>query len=500
MFGATKPASGGLFGTSINTNTQQPSGGLFGSTGTNNQQNQQQQGGGGLFGNLGQSTQQTQNQSTGGLFGNLGQSTQNQQQQSGGLFGSGAPNQPQQTGGLFGQSQNTQQQSGGLFGGGLGQNQNNQQQQQSGSLFGGGLGQSQNNQQQQQQSGLFGGLGQSQNNQPQQNGLFGQSSQQNIPQLGQGASLWQAANNAVNPRMYSQFISGSEANVVTGEKSIPDQMQTVLEKWDSGSPNCVFKHYFYNKVDDNMAPYYRPSPNEDPKAWEEALSKKPGPGYIPVLCVGFNQMGERIKLQQRNLSNFNTRLHEINASLTKMMQDHETKTSIRTIDARRKHVVLKQRCLALATKVQVLRNRGYAMAGDEEDLRTKLLALEKNVTDPGLGARGEEIWARMLIVQDRARTLRTDIEKAGTETPDVLDEDTSRQAKKVGFSILRPLHFLIIMQVLEDYNTQLSHLKGELESIHKEFLDWQKEQGGPAAPKAKETAKNDTRARSLRFV
>jgi len=466
MFGATKPASGELFGSSINTNTQQPSGGLFGSTGTNNQQNQQQQGGGGLFGNLGQSTQQNPNQSTGGLFGNLGQSTQNQQQQGGGLFGSSAPNQHQQTGGLFGQSQNTQQQSGGLFGGGLGQNQTNQQQQ-SGSLFGGGLGQSQNNQQQ-QQSGLLGGLGQSQNNQPQQNGLFGQSSQQNIPQLGQGASLWQAANNAVNPR----------------EKSIPDQMQTVLEKWDSGNPNCVFKHYFYNKVDDNMAPYYRPSPNEDPKAWEEALSKKPGPGYIPVLCVGFNQMGERIKLQQRNLSNFNTRLHEINASLTKMMQDHETKTSIRTIDARRKHVVLKQRCLALATKVQVLRNRGYAMAGDEEDLRTKLLALEKNVTDPGLGARGEEIWARMLIVQDRARTLRTDIEKAGTDTPDVLDEETSRQAKKV----------------LEDYNTQLSHLKGELESIHKEFLDWQKEQGGPAAPKAKETMKNDTQARSLRFV
>ena len=185
-----------------------------------------------------------------------------------------------------------------------------------------------------------------------------------------------------------------------------------------------------------MAPYYRPSPNEDPKAWEEALSKKPGPGYIPVLCVGFNQMGERIKLQQRNLSNFNTRLHEINASLTKMMQDNETKTSIRTIDARRKHVVLKQRCLALATKVQVLRNRGYAMAGDEEDLRTKLLALEKNVTDPGLGARGEEIWARMLIVQDRARTLRTDIEKAGTDTPDVLDEETSRQAKKVRSSTL----------------------------------------------------------------
>ncbi len=208
-------------------------------------------------------------------------------------------------------------------------------------------------------------------------------------------------------------------------------MMTVLEKWDSGNSNCAFKHYFYNKVDDNMAPYYKPAQGEDPKAWEDALAKKPGPGYIPVLCVGFAQVGERIKLQQRNLANFNARLHEINDSLTRMMQNHETKTSIRTMDARRKHVVLKQRCLALATKVQVLRNRGYAMAADEEDLRAKLVALEKQVTDPGLGARGEEIWARMLIVQDRARTLKNEIEKAGTDAPEVLDEKLSGHAKKV---------------------------------------------------------------------
>lgn len=180
-----------------------------------------------------------------------------------------------------------------------------------------------------------------------------------------------------------------------------------------------------------MAPYYRPSPGEDAAAWEEALSKKPGPGYIPVLCVGFAQMGERIQLQQRNLANFNARLHEINHSLSKMMQDHETKTSIRTMDARRKHVVLKQRCLSLAAKVQILKNRGFGMAGDEEDLRTKLLALEKNVNDPSLGARGEEIWARMLTVQDRARTLKGEIEKAGVESPDILGDELSSRAKKV---------------------------------------------------------------------
>jgi nuclear pore complex protein Nup54 len=101
------------------------------------------------------------------------------------------------------------------------------------------------------------------------------------------------------------------------------------------------------------------------------------------------------------------------------------------MDARRKHVVLKQRCLALATKVQILRNRGYAMGGDEEDLKTKLQALERGVTDPALSARGEEIWARMLTVQERAKLLKAEIEKSGSDDPVGLDEAMDQQAKKV---------------------------------------------------------------------
>ncbi|KAN0089479.1 Nucleoporin complex subunit 54 domain containing protein [Hyaloscypha variabilis] len=454
MFGSTsgqnKPAGGGLFGSTLGVNTQQPSGSLFGGLGQNNQTNQQQQTGG-LFGSLGQNNQQNQPQQGGGLF---GQSTQNKPQQSG-LFGQST----QQSGGLFGglgqnNQQNQQQQGGGLFGG-LGQ-QN--QAQQTGGLFGGA---NQNQQQQQQPpppGGMFGGSTQ---------GAFGQTTQQQLPQLAQSNNaMWQPLS-AFNPR----------------EKTIPEQITSIVEKWDTGNPNCVFKHYFYNKVDENMAPYYRPPPGEDPKDWEDALSKKPGPGYIPVLCVGFAQMGKRIELQQKNLSGFNARLHEINNSLSAMMQKHETETSVRTTDARRKHLVLKQRCLALATKVQVLRNRGYAMGGDEEVLRTKLLALEKSVNDPGLSARGEEIWARMLIVQERARLLKNEIEKTGQEPADILDEEMSRRAKKI----------------LEDYNTQLLHLKTEVEKIQKDFVAWEKEQGGPIAPKAKES-RNDTQGKSLQFV
>jgi nuclear pore complex protein Nup54 len=158
---------------------------------------------------------------------------------------------------------------------------------------------------------------------------------------------------------------------------------------------------------------------------------KPGPGYVPVLCTGFSQLAERLTVQASNLAVFNSQLHQINVKLGTLLHDHETSTSIRAMDARRKHTVLKRRCLVLATKVQILRNRGYAMGGDEEDLKAKLLALEKGVSDPGLDARQEEIWARMVTVQERARLLKAEIERNGQPAGQILDEQTTKRAQKV---------------------------------------------------------------------
>ncbi|TQS38149.1 hypothetical protein Golomagni_01351 [Golovinomyces magnicellulatus] len=375
--------------------------------------------------------------------------------------------------------------SGGIFGG-FGQTQQSQQPQQSLSLFGtlgqptqnqqqggglsGGLSSDQRNQSSQFGSSQFGAFGQSNQPQQQSSTTFGQSqpSQQLQPLLQLGKSgIWQP-NSSLSPQ----------------ERSVPEQMEAVLEKWNSLSPNCAFKYYFYNKVDDNMAPYYRPGVNEDPKAWNEALSKKPDKGYIPVLCVGFAQIGERIKLQQRNLANFNARLHEINSSLSQMMRDHETRNSIKALDARRKHVVLKQRCLALATKVQVLRNRGYALGGDEEDLKIKLLALERQVNDPALGARGEEIWARMIAVQERAKFLNQETRKAGLEVTNPMDEEFTRRAKKI----------------LEDYHTQLVHLSSELDSIKQDYEEWLNDPTHPKPSLGKDGPLNNNFSRPLNFM
>ncbi|GFF47990.1 nucleoporin nup44 [Aspergillus udagawae] len=473
LFGGQTQSGGGLFGSAA---ANKPSGfGGFGSSTTGTQQSA----GGGLFG-----SPQTQQSSTGGgLFGSNATS-QPQQQQTGGLFGSSTTTQtqPQTGGGLFGSTTQQKPQTGGLFGGALGQTQQQQQQQQQqtttggGGLFGstlgqqkpqgsslfGGLGQQQQQQQQQQQApqqggGLFGGLGATtqQQQQPQQQSLFGGSvlASQQQPQLGQtttqqpGSSLW------------------SPGRAVTGvHRTVPMQIEIVKNKWDTGSRASPFRTYLYNHVGD-QAPFYQPTAEDDETKWEEALRERPGSGYVPVLVRGFWELGKRAQRQKDFLTMAQTRLHEINNCLTDLLSRHDLKISVKIADCRRKHLVLSKRCLALAAKTQVLRNRGYAMDEAEEELKKKLAQLERSVFDPSLNGRAEEIWARMLAIREHSKRLQAEMEKAGASTAaqgeEEMDENTMKTAKKI----------------LDDYHAQITHLQKEFESVKKDFEEAQKLQG-----------------------
>ena len=177
------------------------------------------------------------------------------------------------------------------------------------------------------------------------------------------------------------------------------------------------------------------------------MSKKPSPGAIPVLARGFEQVGERIKQQAAAVTALRTRLHEINNSLSLLKDAHELTVASRITEAKRKHIVFTQRTLALATKVQILRNRGYVMDQPEEDLKKKLIELEKQTFDPVLGGRQEEIWARMSGVRERARILQEETEKLGKtieqqQNGELLTDEDQKALEKVRSQLHDALHTL----------------------------------------------------------
>ncbi|KAK6956325.1 hypothetical protein Daesc_001601 [Daldinia eschscholtzii] len=310
--------------------------------------------------------------------------------------------------------------------------------------------------QNQQQPNIFGGgiFGGNPPNQATQNVLGGsilgppQAPQQ--PQQQLGATGLMNASQAPVQRSSLIWEPGRESLI---HKPVTEQIEGMVEKWHPQHPNTVFKYYFYNKVDQARIPLYQPSPSEDPREWEQAVHDKPGPGYMPALATGFKAVSERLTMQKQVLGQFRQALHAINSSLDAILSQHDLQTSVRTLNARRKHALLRQRCLALATKVQVLRNRGYSLDKEEDELKTKLETLDRAVTDPALSARTEELWSRLLMLKGYSDSLKNEIAKRGAEVQEGIGEENEAQAK-------------------EKFDRQLQALKVSLEQIKKDYDEW----------------------------
>lgn len=275
-------------------------------------------------------------------------------------------------------------------------------------------------------------------------------------------------------------------------RSIPEQMTLIKDKWDPAQLASPLRTYLYQHVQSEAeALKYVPSPNDDGNKWEEAVQKRPGPEWVPVLARGFNELGVRANMQLATIKRCNMMLNEINTSLDIQLDVHRQKVAARLAESRRRHKAISQRTLALAVKVQTLKNRGYVMDNAEEELKSKLAKLESEVLDPSLNAREQEIWARMLGIRERARHLKAEMEKLEPATQNeepLLDDDTVKAARKVCSPPCLPftLAVLTTSQTLSHYDTQLQHLQKELRLVQEEYADW-------------ETAGNGSRSDRLRM-
>ena len=377
------------------------------------------------------------------------------------IFGNSTQNQANKPA-LF--SLNTSTAGSGMFGG---QQQNQQQQQQPFSL----------NTSQQTGGSIFGSSQQPQQAQqgpPSQPGrfTFGQGPQQPPRPFDQTLRFGASTDHNAQQAMWEE---GRGLGVY---RSIPAQMNVVKEKWDAATLASPLRTYLYQHVgDEKEALQYRPGPGEDEDKWEDAIQKRPGSDWVPLLVRGFGELGRKATLQGDALARCNMMLQEINNSLNIQMELHQQKIAARLAECKRRQLASSRRTLTLAVKVQILRNKGFVMDNAEEELKAKLEKLEKDVLDPGVDAREQEIWARMLGIRQRAKRLKSEMDKlapaAAAEEP-TLDEGTIRTAKQVRLSCAPPLLSLTHSQILDAYDTQLRHLQKELRLVQQEYEDWER--------------------------
>ncbi|OCF58775.1 hypothetical protein L486_03265 [Kwoniella mangroviensis CBS 10435] len=394
LFGSTanQPAGTtggtGLFGSTAPQNTNQPStGGLFGSTA---QPQQQQSSGGGLFGSTSAPAP-----ASGGLFGSTsaapapaagGSSLFGAAKPAGtGLFGSTTTTQPTTGGsGLFGQSTSTTQPSTGGTGlfGSLAQPQSQQQQQQQqkqgGSSLFGGFGQQ--SQAPKPAGGLFGGFGtssttQQPQQQPQQQGLFGSTNANNNNAFGQQSTMMGASTSTtMNPFGVKQ------------EPDIETRIKHIQGAWDSNSPECRFKYFFYNVVEEGTTSRYgRPVGANDDAKWAKSLRDNPDPNcMVPVLATGWADVKKR-EQQQANLASVHQqRVKELQAALSHTRQT-SLSASIRLSNLKAQQTQLLHRLIHVVSQtpqyVPIIQSSAFKQ--EEAEMQKQLESIKSELEGKG---------------------------------------------------------------------------------------------------------------------
>ncbi|KAK6503032.1 hypothetical protein TWF481_008067 [Arthrobotrys musiformis] len=433
--GGMQPSQGGNFG-----GVKGPSPFLGGNTAAT----------GGLFGQP-----QQQQQATGTTGGAFGQSTAG-----GGLFGQTNTNVGATGGGPFGQTntnagtfgQPAASTLGGGGGGIFGQQQQQPQQQQMASLFG---------QPQQQQQIQLPSLG-SVFGQPQQQAMsmFGQNQQpvqqQQQQQLGGGSMFGGGLQSGLQSGFGRTVTQALPTQAPTPASLVAGQVERLWSLWNVTSVDCQFQTYLYNQVDNEaLANAYEPGPTEDKVKFDAAMRKRPNPKAVPVIVRGFDDLKTRMQQQENQITIYRATLHSINNRLTELSRNHDIRTTIKLAEALSRHQQLAHRTLSLSAKVQVLKNRGYALQPEEDQLKKKLEALTKMVSDPSVNGRMNEIWARMQIINQKAKQMEHEIsEMSVTVDPEQIQK---------------------MATVLQTHEKGIKGLRDELQRLEEVFAKWERE-------------------------
>ncbi|KNE55984.1 hypothetical protein AMAG_01830 [Allomyces macrogynus ATCC 38327] len=169
---------------------------------------------------------------------------------------------------------------------------------------------------------------------------------------------------------------------------------SIRDAWDPNSPNCQFKHYFYNLVHPSEVKQYVRGERDDEKLWEHAVKNNPDPTcLVPALAVGFGDLQKRVNQQTEYLEKMKFRLGEIAITCDRLQQRHDVDNKLRLAEIKRKHQELAARVLVLMKQIHQLRSQGVPMSLDEDKLRGRLEELMGRLRKPGqYKSKVEALW------------------------------------------------------------------------------------------------------------
>lgn len=267
------------------------------------------------------------------------------------------------------------------------------------------------------------------------------------PTIGANANAQQQQNQQVWQYLSQQEQSAQQLNqrLLPGQHANPQyiwqSLALIKSEWDPNSPNCKFKHYFYNIVHPSEVQRFTKPPNEDDKAWEMAMKNNPDPScMVPVRAVGFEALRTRIETQDRQCQAHRIKLEQLDQKMKEVRRKHTIETIVKLQEYKRRHIDLTQRVIQFLKYAQILRNKGFSIENDEEALRAKLENVQSHLQQSEqFHGKLNQLWAQLQLVRESSRIYGGDEDDKGWASVSEKDMQT-------------------ISKVLEDQQNGLAHV------------------------------------------
>ncbi|KAI9282447.1 nucleoporin complex subunit 54-domain-containing protein [Umbelopsis sp. AD052] len=265
--------------------------------------------------------------------------------------------------------------------------------------------------------------------------------------VGANANAQQQQNQQVWQYLSQQEQSAQQLNqrLLPGQHANPQyiwqSLALIKSEWDPNSPNCKFKHYFYNIVHPSEVQRFTKPPNEDDKAWEMAMKNNPDPScMVPVRAVGFEALRTRIETQDRQCQAHRIKLEQLDQKMKEVRRKHTIETIVKLQEYKRRHIDLTQRVIQFLKYAQILRNKGFSIENDEEALRAKLENVQSHLQQSEqFHGKLNQLWAQLQLVRESSRIYGGDEDDKGWASVSEKDMQT-------------------ISKVLEDQQNGLAHV------------------------------------------
>lgn len=162
---------------------------------------------------------------------------------------------------------------------------------------------------------------------------------------------------------------------------IQHHIQAIYDSYNPTSHNNRFQTFFYNKVDTTQVKQYVKPTYISSKQWDIAQKNNPDiNNYIPVHCVGFNQLYKRIEQQNNATNKINDTLTTLNNTINDLNTEFYSSITNNIESTQKQHKYIQHKLLHIVNNITKIQSYHTPYLNSEYEYHNELNNINQLIT------------------------------------------------------------------------------------------------------------------------